>query len=415
MTDSAAPEAQRRADGALIAAFAGLVCDLDGVVYSGASAVPAAVPALRDAGVPVVFATNNASRPPEQVAEHLNSLGLRVQTRDVITSAVAGAQHLAQLLPSGSAVLAIGGEGVPLALQRAGLRPYRCDGTPWAPDQQAGEPGEHDPARTEAERGEGAGPQVLAVLQGYGTQVRAADLAEAAHAIQAGASWVATNTDATLPTDRGIAPGNGTLVSAVRQAVQVDPEVVGKPGPAMYLLAAEQLGSTPEQLLGIGDRLETDVAGARAAGMAAAHVLTGVHQAPDLVGAAPQVRPDYLLADLAGLHQPYLAPRRLSGTEWACGEAHVQCTDREVAATVTWSSSAAARTENTGAAGGLAADRGSAATTGSQGGTGHRIEAVRAAVWAAWDLLDEARLDRDAAAQWIRDTLSTDPQQTGQA
>lgn len=255
---------------------AGIVCDLDGVVYAGAAAIPHAVEALGRAGCPVVYATNNASRTPASVAEHLRDLGLELEDEDVLTSSVVGAARLAELLAPGESVLAVGGPGVAEALRATGLLPRKDSRQPCA-----------------------------AVLQGYGADVTAQDLAEAAFAIQGGARWVATNVDATLPTDRGQAPGNGSLVGAVRAAVDTDPEVVGKPHPPMYLMAAERLRVRPERLLALGDRLETDIAGACAAGTPSALVLTGVHTAADAAAAPREMRPTYLLTDLRGLHEAY--------------------------------------------------------------------------------------------------------------
>lgn len=272
--------------GTLAGAFAGLVCDLDGVVYAGPSAVPGAVEGLRATGLPCVYATNNASRTPADVAAHLRELGLEPDDEDVVTSSVAAARWLADRVPPGSPVLAVGGPGVADALRRVGLDA----------------------------RGEG-GDACVAVLQGYGPDVTAAQLAEAAFAVRGGATWVATNTDLTLPTDRGPAPGNGALVGAVRHAVDVDPEVVGKPHPPMYLLAAARLGVTPDRVLAIGDRLETDVAGARAAGTPAALVLTGVHGVADAAAADEASRPTYVVEDLGALLQPY--PEAVLDGDWS--------------------------------------------------------------------------------------------------
>lgn len=262
---------------ALIDQYAGVVCDLDGVVYAGPTAIEHAVPALTrvaESGRAVIYATNNAARPPEAVAGHLAELGLPVGEPDVINSSMAGAHVLAQSLPAGSSVLAIGGEGVSLALKRAGL-------TPVAPT--------------------GADVTVAAVLQGYGREVCAADLAEAAYAIQSGARWVATNTDLTLPTDRGRAPGNGSLVGAVRNAVDVDPEIVGKPEPTMYDMAAERMKLAPASVVAIGDRLETDIEGANRGGYDSILVLTGVHGWEDAAAAPVGLRPTYVVDDLRAL------------------------------------------------------------------------------------------------------------------
>ena len=150
-----------------------------------------------------------------------------------------------------------------------------------------------------------------------------ADLAEAAYAVQAGAVWVATNVDATLPTARGLAPGNGTLVEAVRQATGVEPLVVGKPHTPLYDLSAQVLGVGPEQTLAIGDRLDTDIAGANAAGMPSLLVLTGVHGVREAARATAAERPRYLAMDLRALAEPYAEAVR-SGEGWSCGGARAE-------------------------------------------------------------------------------------------
>lgn len=307
-------ERAQRAQGArasLIDGYDGIVCDLDGVIYRGREAVPHAVESVSSAlsqGVLVVYATNNASRTPAEVAVHLDALGLAGPGSRVVTSAQAGARYLAQHCPSGSPVLAIGGPGVSLALREAGLRPLTTQETAQA-------------TRSDA--------SVAAVLQGYGDRVAWTDLAEAAHAVQAGALWVATNIDSTLPTDRGMAPGNGTLVGAVRAAVSVDPVVVGKPHTPLYELSVSVLGTSIGRTLAIGDRLDTDIMGANAAGMDSLFVFGGVHKWADVAGADRSSRPRYIATDLRSLHSPYAEPvpdlTDHSGIDdrsrWVCGEA----------------------------------------------------------------------------------------------
>lgn len=278
----------------LVDLYGGLVCDLDGVVYRGAAPVPHAVESLGALGPPVVYATNNASRPPGVVVDHLRSLGLVLDTADVVTSAQAGAAEVARHVAVGSPVLAIGGPGVTLALTEQGL--------------QAVTPAAHD-----------SGQRVAAVLQGYGPKVTAGDLAQAAYAIQEGARWVATNTDQTLPTDRGVAPGNGMMVAAVRRACGVDPTVVGKPEPALYVLCADRLGQPVQRLLAIGDRLDTDIAGAVTAGADSVLVLTGVDDVAAVAAAPPAMRPTYLVEDLRSLLGPYAAVRAAE-YGWTCSE-----------------------------------------------------------------------------------------------
>lgn len=257
----------------LVDRYDALIVDLDGVVYRGVPAVAHAVESLSAAGIPIQFATNNASRPPAAVGEHLRRLGLSIEDSAVATSSQAAAWVLTRHLEPGAQVLAIGGPGVSDALREQGFVPVTS-----ASDHPA------------------------AVVQGYGPAVSAEDLAQAAYAVQAGALWLATNTDHTLPTASGFAPGNGALVLAVGAAVGRGPELVaGKPDEPLYLLCAERLGVEPARILAVGDRLETDIEGAAAAGMDSLLVLTGVHGVRDAIAARAAARPTWIAADLRAL------------------------------------------------------------------------------------------------------------------
>lgn len=248
-----------------------VVCDLDGVVYRGPAAVPHAVAALLAVDVPVVYVTNNAARSAIDVAGHLTDLGLQVRARDVVTSAQ-GAAHVVARTRPGATVLAVGGPGLRVALEEEGLTVVRT-----------------------AEEAD-------TVVQGYGPAVSATDLAEAAYAVAEGAWWVATNTDATIPNERGIAPGNGALVGAVELAVGRGPDlVIGKPNPDLYHLASERLQVSPDRVLAVGDRLDTDIAGANAAGMPSVLVLTGVSTRAEAEAATPDLTPTYVIDDLREL------------------------------------------------------------------------------------------------------------------
>ena len=274
----------------LVGRYAGIVCDLDGVVRRGAQAVPYAVERLTGLRIRVVYATNNASLTPQDVAAQLVGLGLAVGPRDVVTSSQAGAAYLAALLPAGSPVLAVGGPGVAAALAEAGLTPHdRSDGG------------------------------VRAVLQGYGATVTAADLAEASYAIQDGATWVATNRDATLPTQRGIAPGNGALLGAVATATGVQPSAsTGKPEPPLYDLSVARLGASTTEVLAIGDRLDTDILGAMAAGLDSLWVLTGVDDLVSFARSSGRPAPTYAARDLRALDRPATRPT-VEGRVVGCG------------------------------------------------------------------------------------------------
>lgn len=272
--------------------------DLDGVAYRGRNPIAHAAEGLRAArerGMDVVFVTNNASREPESVAEQLTGLDIPSSPEDVMTAAQAAAAVLAERLDAGAKVLVVGGAGLRTAVSAAGL--VVVDSADDAP---------------------------VAVVQGYAADVGWRQLAEAAYAIEAGAWFVASNLDPTLPTERGFAPGNGSLVAAVRHATGVEPVSAGKPEPTLYRLAAARRGARSP--LVVGDRLDTDLAGARAAGWPGLHVLTGVSTARDAVLAAAGERPTYLGADLRSLVTPHPAPELDDGW-WHCRGARARVRD----------------------------------------------------------------------------------------
>jgi hypothetical protein len=140
---------------------------------------------------------------------------------------------------------------------------------------------------------------------------------------------VATNIDSTLPTGRGMAPGNGALVGAVRQAVATDPVVVGKPHTPLYLLSVSVLGTSRERTLAIGDRLDTDIEGASAAGLSSLFVFGGVHRWADVVGAGKPARPRYVATDLRSLHSAYHEPVQdpSDPAQWVCGAARARVSE----------------------------------------------------------------------------------------
>ncbi|RLV50286.1 HAD-IIA family hydrolase [Nocardioides mangrovicus] len=264
------------------------VLDLDGVVYVGPQAVPGAPGHLsraREAGMALAFVTNNAARTPGSVAEHLRSLGVEAAPEDVVTSAQAASRLLAEDLEPGAPVYVIGGEGLYQALEEQGLR-----------------------ALTSLD---GAEPQ--AVVQGYGPQMPWRQVVMGAILVARGLRWVATNTDATIPTDVGIGPGNGALVDLVARFSEREPEVAGKPESPLFRETLIRVGG--ERPLMVGDRLDTDILGARRLGWDSLVVLTGVTDLATLVAAPPDQRPTYVAADLAGLAEPQPAPEPAAGGE----------------------------------------------------------------------------------------------------
>lgn len=248
-----------------------LLLDLDGTLFRGHAPTEGAVAALEATDTRALFVTNNASRAAEDVAAHLRELGFTAEAADVVTSAQSAAKLLADHLPAGSAVLVVGTDALGDEIAAVGLRPVRL-----------------------------ASEEPAAVVQGHSTETCWANLAEAALAIRAGALWVAANVDKTLPTERGLLPGNGAMVAALRTATEAEPQVAGKPAPTLMSDALAR-GDFHAPLV-VGDRLDTDIAGANAADLPSLMVLTGVSTAVEAVHARPEEQPTYIAADLRGLH-----------------------------------------------------------------------------------------------------------------
>ncbi|HEY0248218.1 MAG TPA: HAD-IIA family hydrolase [Gryllotalpicola sp.] len=275
-----------------------VLADLDGVVYKGPDPIPHAVESLNRAAqsARIGYITNNASRTDAAVAAQLRGFGLEVAPQDVVTSPQAAVRLLAGLVPAGSRVLVIGGDGLSTVVASAGFTVVSS-----ADDEPA------------------------AVIQGFAPELGWRDLAEAAFALAGGEDgipWVATNTDWTIPVKRGIAPGNGTLVSAVHTAVGRLPLVAGKPEVAIFDEAKARFGA--QRPLFVGDRLDTDVLGANRAGIDSVLVLTGIDRAKQLLAANADSRPRYILDDLRGLHEPYPAVESGRGGATVVGDAAVR-------------------------------------------------------------------------------------------
>ncbi|MEZ0581297.1 HAD-IIA family hydrolase [Nocardioides sp. MH1] len=263
--------------------------DLDGVVYIGGDAVPGAADhlrATRAAGLRVAFITNNAARPPEEVAAHLVDLGVEAHTGDVVTSAQAAAQVLLERHGRGARVVRLGGPGLEAALSAAGLEPV-------GPDDEA-----------------------VAVVTGYGPEVLWRDIMRVAVRVRDGLPWVASNADATIPTQFGAAPGHGVLVETIARFADVTPVIAGKPERPLLDETVRRVGG--RRPLMVGDRLDTDIEGARNAGVDSLLVMTGVTGLPELAAAAPEQRPSYVSADLGGLLASHAVPTR-EGADHALG------------------------------------------------------------------------------------------------
>jgi HAD superfamily hydrolase (TIGR01450 family) len=249
--------------------------DLDGVVYIGEEAVPGAAEAITDArtaGMAVAFITNSAARPPATVARHLTELGIVAEPGDVVTSAQAAARLARERFGAGVRAFLAGGEGVEDALVAEGLVPTA------------------DPEAAEI------------VVTGYGPDLPWRRILQASILVRDGLPWIATNADLTIPTANGVGPGHGAVVGMIEQFSGVRAVVAGKPERPLLDETVRRVGGT--RPLMVGDRLDTDIEGARNAGLDSLLVLTGVSDLTDLVGAPPRLRPTYLAAGLAGLLQP---------------------------------------------------------------------------------------------------------------
>ncbi|WP_235530234.1 HAD-IIA family hydrolase [Nocardioides sp. Root151] len=268
--------------GPLVEIFDLAMLDLDGVVYIGPAAVPGAPEHLRRArttGMHLAFVTNNASRTPVKVAQHLTELGVDASPEDVVTSAQAAAHVLAGMLEPGAPVYLLGSAGLEEALVAEGLRPVRSM--------------EDEP---------------LAVVSGYDPDLVWRRLMQGAVLIRDGLPWVASNTDLTVPMDYGVGPGHGVQVRMLSEFSGVQPIVAGKPQRPLLDETVRRVGG--KRPLMVGDRLDTDIEGANGSGLDSLLVLTGVTGLGDLATARPELRPTYLAGDLGGLFDTHPAPTR---------------------------------------------------------------------------------------------------------
>lgn len=280
----------------LVTAYDLAMLDLDGVVYVGGDAVPGAPEHLsraRAAGMRCAYVTNNASRPPEAVVAHLREIGIELDEGDVVTSAQAAASVLVAQHGAGATVLVLGGEGLWQAVATAGLRGRQVD------DGQ-------DP---------GGGEEPVALVTGYGPEVLWRQVMRAAVLLRGGLPWVASNTDMSIPTAYGTAPGHGVLVDTLRRFAEVEPTVAGKPAPPLLEETMSRVGG--DRPLMVGDRLDTDIEGGAAVDVDTLLVLTGVTGLAELVAAEPHQRPTYVAIDLGGLHRAHAAPRADEDGGWA--------------------------------------------------------------------------------------------------
>jgi len=228
-----------------------LILDMDGVVWRSDTPIgdlPAIFKRIEERGLKYVFATNNGTKTPEQYAEILANFGVHVQPSQVVTSALGAADMLARKFPPGTRAFMIGEDGVRAALEEKGFEILSVER---APDAQF-------------------------FVIGIDRQVSFDKMREATLLVRRGVPFYATNSDKTFPTPRGEIPGAGAWISVITTATDVEPIYAGKPFPFMMELSLERLGTTSNETLVVGDRLETDMAAGQSVGCPCALVLSGV-------------------------------------------------------------------------------------------------------------------------------------------
>jgi 4-nitrophenyl phosphatase len=243
---------------------------MDGVLWQGPQPIgdlPAIFNRITQQGWRVILATNNATRTPQQYVQRLAGFGVQVESWQIINSAHAVTSYLASQYPGGGNVYVIGEAGIQEALAEKGFTL-----------------GEENP---------------IAVVVSMDRQINYAKLSRATLLIRSGVPFIGTNPDRTFPLPEGLVPGAGAILAAIETATSVTPLILGKPSPAMYQLALERLGTASSDTLVVGDRLETDIAGAQAIGCRTALVLSGVSREADAMAWRPQ--PDIIAKDLASL------------------------------------------------------------------------------------------------------------------
>ena len=257
-----------------------LIIDMDGVLWHGTQAIPGLVEffkTLNELDIRYILATNNASLTPEQYVTKLANMGVTVSQKQILTSGMATALYLSERVnPKETRVFVVGEDGatqplVELGFTLTGL--YEVDNTD-KPEQKGAD----------------------IVVCGKDETLTWAKLATATLNIRAGASFIGTNADTTLPTEHGVTHGNGAILAALEVATGVAPTIIGKPEPIIYQQALALLGISPDETIALGDRLETDILGAVRTGIRSIMVLTGISSEADLQDSDYQ--PTWVMADI---------------------------------------------------------------------------------------------------------------------
>jgi len=247
-----------------------LILDMDGVLWRNEQPIgdlPAIFDEIQNQGLKVVLATNNATKTPEIFLQKLARFGVTLETWQIVNSSMATADYLIKQFPQGGNVFIVGDDGLKEILVERGF--HHCD------------------------------QDVLAVVAALDRHLTYQKLEQASLLIRSGVPFIGTNPDRSFPIPGGEAPGAGAILAAIETATDVKPTIIGKPRPAMYNLALAKLGTTAKNTLVIGDRLETDIAGAQNGGFPSALVLSGVTSLEQVQNWQPV--PDLIADDLSAV------------------------------------------------------------------------------------------------------------------
>lgn len=250
---------------------------MDGVLWRGETPMPGLVDffvTLREAGIGFILATNNATKTAAMYTERLARFGVNVPPEQILTSAEASASYLAGLYEPGSPIYVVGAKGLHDAVTAQLFRIVT-------------------PAEVRA------GAMAMAVVAGLSPNMTYEELAMAAHLVNQGVPFVGTNPDPTFPSELGPLPGAGAILAMITTATGIEPTVIGKPGPIVFHEALKLLGGDPDSVAMVGDRLSTDIYGAKAAGLRAILVLSGISTRAE--AESGPVQPDYIFADITEL------------------------------------------------------------------------------------------------------------------
>lgn len=229
-----------------------LIVDMDGVLWRQSQPIgdlPRIFQKIRNKGLQITLATNNATLTVDQYLQKLASFGVYLTPQQIVNSPQAAAVYMEKHFPHGSSIFVIGKDGLHQEMLKAGFI-------------IANEQEEHQ--------------SIAAVVVGMDWDLRFEQLCRATLLLRSGAEFIATNSDRTFPTPQGLIPGVGAILALLETASDKKPIVVGKPDPLMYQIALERMKVSPSECLVVGDRLETDILGGQQIGCSTALVLSGV-------------------------------------------------------------------------------------------------------------------------------------------